>query len=837
MTKIEILEATEKSVGPTEMYNWHLHLKTLQQSKKELKSKCDEKEKHIEKLRRQNERNRQEMQRHNEYQDYLNQITLLEKKKHVLDYEAHRAKFEMLREQVAKKKAELNKAKDDVKPKIRLIENWKAFSEKCRQNMVETDINIKKLSHVCKVKQDSLYKKDDEIEEARQSLNQKKSEFADCKKKKLSLRKLLEQLELERTSLEEEQDVQLELRDTDANLSRTCDKMMRLELELRQLQDDSKNAEDERKGIQQQIQILQNQENMRLEKLRLKYHDTHEAVMWLKQNKGRFQGQVFEPIMLLMRDEKHLRVNAVRAPGVPSNSFKPSYSLDDLKKRPYCFVSYLRELFDAPDAIVSYLCQRYRVHDVPVGTQTTKENVEQVTKTFSLRNFYTPESRFAVKKSFYSGQIITSNTALREPRLLTEALDVEQCQQLQKQLQLLDSQIATKNTQIDDLHGKHRNLSREDNELRKRKKQLGERKSKCRALEQRIHLRKESLMALEASKDSLEDEELQTKQKIRKILNEKGPILVNLVELNKKKLPLLQDKSCSDLSYRSALLKQMKEKGESEEVFKVIAYLQEEYDALKMHMSSTRKEGKEILEVFRKLCCCTLSDLSKAMLHQLSQLPNDIDEIDASIIDARARADCYNINMQVVDEFVQRLADIEKMTEEVRQLKDKLQKVEQDNFQAKEKWLAPLQLLVDEINKRFSSFFASMDCVGQVDLHYENEEEYDTYGIRIQVKFRSASKLAELTPFHQSGGERSVSTMLYLLALQELNKCPFRVVDEINQGMDPTNERRVFDIIVNTVSINETSQYFFITPKLLPDLPCNDKMTVHCVFNGPHVTI
>ena len=36
--------------------------------------------------------------------------------------------------------------------------------------------------------------------------------------------------------------------------------------------------------------------------------------------------------------------------------------------------------------------------------------------------------------------------------------------------------------------------------------------------------------------------------------------------------------------------------------------------------------------------------------------------------------------------------------------------------------------------------------------------------------------------------ERSVSTMLYLISLQEL--AAFRVVDEINQGMDPVNERR-----------------------------------------------
>ncbi len=61
------------------------------------------------------------------------------------------------------------------------------------------------------------------------------------------------------------------------------------------------------------------------------------------------------------------------------------------------------------------------------------------------------------------------------------------------------------------------------------------------------------------------------------------------------------------------------------------------------------------------------------------------------------------------------------------------------------------------------------------------QEEYDKYGIRIRVKFHSSTQLHELTAYHQSGGERSVSTMLYLMALQELNRCPFRVVDEINQ--------------------------------------------------------
>ena len=52
----------------------------------------------------------------------------------------------------------------------------------------------------------------------------------------------------------------------------------------------------------------------------------------------------------------------------------------------------------------------------------------------------------------------------------------------------------------------------------------------------------------------------------------------------------------------------------------------------------------------------------------------------------------------------------------------------------------------------------------------------------------------------RSGGERAVSTIMYLMALQQLTTVPFRMVDEINQGMDERNERLVFDRIVQVPS-------------------------------------
>lgn len=40
--------------------------------------------------------------------------------------------------------------------------------------------------------------------------------------------------------------------------------------------------------------------------------------------------------------------------------------------------------------------------------------------------------------------------------------------------------------------------------------------------------------------------------------------------------------------------------------------------------------------------------------------------------------------------------------------------------QAKERWLNPLKTLVEQINEKFSDFFRSMQCAGEVDLHSEN---------------------------------------------------------------------------------------------------------------------
>lgn len=73
------------------------------------------------------------------------------------------------------------------------------------------------------------------------------------------------------------------------------------------------------------------------------------------------------------------------------------------------------------------------------------------------------------------------------------------------------------------------------------------------------------------------------------------------------------------------------------------------------------------------------------------------------------------------------------------------------------------------------------------------------------------------------------------MALQDLAQSPFRVVDEINQGMDPRNERMVHERMVNIACQERTSQYFLVTPKLLPGLKFHPKMKVHVINSGEHI--
>ena len=159
-------------------------------------------------------------------------------------------------------------------------------------------------------------------------------------------------------------------------------------------------------------------------------------------------------------------------------------------------------------------------------------------------------------------------------------------------------------------------------------------------------------------------------------------------------------------------------------------------------------------------------------------IPNGAEQIETLIHELQAKADCMdNIDKRIVREY--------------RNLKDIIQELENDiairdaEMDAsggkmnvlKVSWLESLEQLIERINTSFMEFFNRMGYAGEVGLRRgQHENDFENYGISIRVKFRDNEPLQELTGARQSGGERSVSTALYMLALQQLTSVPFRSV-------------------------------------------------------------
>ncbi|KAM9262009.1 structural maintenance of chromosomes protein 5 [Morus bassanus] len=871
LSKVELLEATEKSIGPPEMYQFHCELKNFREKEKELENLCREKTNSLEKMRQRVERYKQDVDRFHERKQHLDLIDMLERKRPWVEYECVRQQHEEAKQRRDQAKEELKNLKEMQSPVTKKIQETEEYLQSLDMKIRDKATDIKDISQKCKQKQDALEMKDKQIEEIQQALRMKKDEEMDRQRKICNTRKMIEDWKNELDAMGVCENLQPQTDAVNNELKKLQEERANIDSDISDLRAEKMNQEREKKRIIDRLEQLNNIMNMKEENLKGRFQDTHTALMWLRRNKDKFKKKVCEPMMLEinmkdnrhakyvenhvstndmkafvfespedmesflveMRDHRKLRVNAVCAPAESCAESLPSRPIEELHR--YGFFSYLRELFDAPCPVMSYLCSQYRIHDVPVGTEKTRNMIERVIQETKLRQIYTAEEKYVIKVSAYTNLTFSTNTSLRAAQFLTSSVDTDERRQLESQQQDINNMLKSLDMRLTTLFERQKHLEHRDNDLRQQKKELLERGNRRRQLESKIDVKYDSLRQLEQDAIDLEKEYQQANIKIKELNAQKASLVTELMHVVKKYMSLNMLKA--DLVLQSATVAAEKNRLESESKAAGVQLraAEQRVRELEDRKQVLAESCKELLKKAQQICNLSPNQhLPKEFQTAFQALPTTLEEIDAFLNEEKTRASCFTgLNASVVEEYNKQTQEIEQLTEYLEGKKNELDNYKQKISQVKEKWLNPLKKLIEKINERFSNFFSSMQCVGEVDLHVENEEEYDKYGIRIRVKFHSNTGLHELTPYHQSGGEKSVSTMLYLMSLQELNRCPFRVVDEINQGMDPMNERRVFEMVVKTACKESTSQYFFITPKLLQNLTYNDKMTVLFVYNGP----
>ncbi|KAM9343488.1 structural maintenance of chromosomes protein 5 isoform 2-T2 [Pholidichthys leucotaenia] len=813
MSKIELLEATEKSVGPPEMYEYHCELKNFRTKEQDLENVVKEKASFLEKAKQRHERNKLDVNRYYEKKRHLDVIELLEKKKPWVEYETTRKELECVKKERDETKKALSTLKQTQTPMLRKIQLIEEQLKPTEAQMKSKAAAIKEASLKCKQKQDQLDRKNKEIDDIEQMLRLKQTEEQDNQKRIANARRAIEDLKTELAKVSDQPDVTPQINAVNAELRRIQEERAKIEGEKADLRRERDNICAESRMLEKKLQNMNNMMNAKEEKLCGRHRDTHAAVSWLRQNKNHFHGNVHEPMMLVInvkdhrfakyvenhisfhdlrafvfqrkddmekfmtevRDKMNLKVNAISAPEESCSKKPPSRNIESLRR--FGFFSYLREMFDAPEEVMSYLCHQYKVHDVPVGNEQTKAMIRTVIEEPYLKVLYTKEERYTIKRSFYSNKISTSNSAVHPSQYLTITVDAEEKRQLEQQIKACESKLQDIDERFKALQKEASGLDRRDNELLAEKKRLAELKGKKRQLEQKISTKQDSLRQMERNVIDLKKVEEETKQKITAVNSQKVTIVTAFMEQMKLRAKLTMEKVYLVSETVGLTAERAKLENDCREVVCSLKHTEQKCSFLEQKKIRLTEQCKGMLKRAKSICRMQPDesfpeDLCKAF----SKLPDTLDEVDTMLNEERARAECFTgLSENIVEEYDLREQEIKRLEKELEEKTTGLNTYRQNILEAKERWLNPLKQLVEQINGKFSEFFSSMQCAGEVDLHSENE------------------------------------------------------------GMDPVNERRVFDIVVRTACKKTTSQYFFITPKLLQNLNYTKEMTILCVYNGPEM--
>jgi len=148
-----------------------------------------------------------------------------------------------------------------------------------------------------------------------------------------------------------------------------------------------------------------------------------------------------------------------------------------------------------------------------------------------------------------------------------------------------------------------------------------------------------------------------------------------------------------------------------------------------------------------------------------------------------------------------------------RQLEENVRRALEEVERRRQVWREKLEEILENINPVYQRLLEAVGGRGLIRIR--GLDDPPTARLELFAGFRGMEPTLVDARTH-SGGERVVSTLAFLLALQSYVKSPIRAVDEFDVHLDPLNREMVTRILVEMAKANPTVQFLFITPGRIP---------------------
>ncbi|CAL1548056.1 unnamed protein product [Lymnaea stagnalis] len=304
-------------------------------------------------------------------------------------------------------------------------------------------------------------------------------------------------------------------------------------------------------------------------------------------------------------------------------------------------------------------------------------------------------------------------------------------------------------------------------------------------------------------------------------------------DMKTKREALLLDKKKADENLKVAnenytrLEASLREKSDNaiplkEEISQAQAELGQARDTVKHYASKLKEQEQKIQELKQKLESYKKEvdeDRMKASEYcepvNTKRTPNSIER---EITETKRRIDEEEVQQGneelITTTYKQKREALERVIKEVNQLNKYIKKLEEVLAKRDIAYQKMRKLIANRAKYFFLIQMSQRSFTGTMNFDFNKETLEICVNTTQETKAAKANSGLEKKDLKSlSGGERSFSTVCFILSLWETMDAPFRCLDEFDVFMDMVNRRISMDMMMSAADMHKNKQFIFLTPQ------------------------
>ncbi|KAF8759967.1 P-loop containing nucleoside triphosphate hydrolase protein [Rhizoctonia solani] len=846
MTPLKILQETQRAAGDPNLTQWH---ETLIENSKELKLAreiLDSDKRELQHLESQNAAQEAQVERYKQRRKLERQVELLSLLLPFAQYAESKLQYDELKKKRESAKGMLEEANAKIEPIQRKKEEFAAHVRAA--NSVSRKAADKPLAVADKIK-----KKHGEQAEAEKESEAVLAQREEIKKEprlaKIGFPDVGDTAELneQRSNLQHEHRLKTE------EYRLLQDEQRRIATEISVRKDRVAEAQ---RGWEILALSLNDIASQRMHRLRQADQDAADVATWLSKNQNMFKEEIIMPPMLsvFVKDTKYqaqieslFNINNLKTFICQNEDdyrkMNKSVNDDGIIGRKVRVNIWWRPLSDSQPPVP----QENVPNSGEIKAISLREDANIVAMTSAVTEqgggaFITGQTAHQVSRSQYGRRLAqTATRKITGARLFTGSqVDTERQRELEQIIVNARAEMDAEEAKMGEVNIRDQPLRNTISELTDKINGIKEQINKINAAKKQHEFTKVKLsnrrkeLKEEESKPEPKEEEEKLKKKLLKSAIKRAGIMHEAVALFDKLHEAQMEATRAALRHQQAVANANAVEKLLSTYEQEVLRVKKDYEKIDEEFQRAKATSKRLLETTKAKITQVSDELRNEFQTNYQDKGNtpSVQEVEDELTAKQAELELnHPMNPEVIRQYEARAVNIANLREKVETQEKKTNKLNARVEKTKAKWKPALDELVEQISRKFSAAFDRIRRAGEIHVR-DAGDDYANWAIDILVKFRETEKLQILDAHRQSGGERSLSTIMYLLSLTEYARVPFSLVDEINQGMDASAERDVHNQLVEVTCNTDCGQYFLITPKLLTGLHYHEKMKVLCVNNG-----